>query len=283
MIEIGRVNNLLVIKREDWGIYLDGEEFGNILLPKRYVPDHCPLDSRIDVFIYFDSEDRIIATTETPLAMVEQFAYLKVAAATHIGAFLDWGLPKDILVPFREQKVKMQKGNYYLVYIYYDEKSQRIAASAKIDKYLSKYRHHYKTGQAVSLLISSRTDAGYNAIIDNTYRGLIHNNDIFQPISIGQKLEGFIKRVRDDQKIDLILEQPGYDKIDALAKKILMKLRSGNGYIKVSDKSSPETISGIFGISKKNYKKAAGALYKNKFITIEENAIRLTAKGENYR
>ena len=180
MLEIGRLNNLRVVKEVDFGVYLDGEEFGEILLPKKYVPKDCLPDSIIEVFIYLDSEDRIIATTQKPYAMVGEFAGLKVVSVSEVGAFLDWGLPKDLLVPFREQKQKLIMGKSYVVYVYFDEKSARIAASTKLNKYLGKAPINFRPQEEVDLLICDETEIGYNAVINNSHMGLIHKNDIFQ-------------------------------------------------------------------------------------------------------
>ena len=208
MVEIGKLNHLSVIKEVDFGLYLDGDEHGEILLPRRYVPDHCAIDDIISVFIYRDSEDRLTATTETPYAMVDEFALLKVVAVNAMGAFLDWGLPKDLMVPFREQNVRMKEGQSYLVRIYLDS-SLRIAASAKLDRYLDRQQPHFNVGQEVDLLIYKQSDIGHKAIINGTHWGLIHFDDLFQSLQKGERITGFVKKVRDDNKIDLCLEKPG--------------------------------------------------------------------------
>lgn len=275
MLEIGRLNNLRVVKEVDFGVYLDGGEFGEILLPKKYVPKDCLPDSIIEVFIYFDSEDRIIATTQKPYAMVGEFAELKVVSVSTVGAFLDWGLQKDLLVPFREQKQKLIKGKSYVVYIYFDEKSERIAASTKLNKYLSTAPIDFQPREEVDLLIYDETEIGYNAIINNAHLGLIHKNDIFQTLETGQKIKGYIKNIREDDKIDLLLQKPGYGKVDDLSKKILELIKQHGGFVSVTDKSPPEIIYKIFGVSKKTYKKAIGSLFKKRLITIEDDGIKL--------
>jgi len=275
MLEIGRLNNLRVVKKVDFGVYLDGEEFGEILLPKKYVPKDCLLDSIIEVFIYLDSEDRIIATTQKPYAMVGEFAELKVVSVSAVGAFLDWGLQKDLLVPFREQKQKLIKGKSYVVYVYFDEKSERIAASTKLNKYLGKSPIDFQPREEVDLLIYDETEIGYNAIINNTHMGLIYKNDIFQTLETGQKIKGYIKNIREDDKIDLLLQKPGYGKVDDLSQKILELIKQHDGFVSVTDKSPPEIIYKIFGVSKKTYKKAIGALFKKRLITIEDDGIKL--------
>ena len=275
MLEIGRLNNLRVVKEVDFGVYLDGGEFGEILLPKKYVPKDCLPGSIIEVFIYLDSEDRIIATTQKPYAMVGEFAELKVVSVSEVGAFLDWGLQKDLLVPFREQKQKLIKGKSYVVYVYFDEESERIAASTKLNKYLGKAPIDFQPREEVDLLIYDETEIGYNAIINNTHKGLIYKNDIFQTLETGQKMKGYIKNIREDDKIDLLLQKPGYGKVDDLSQKILEVIKQHNGFVSVTDKSPPEIIYKKFGVSKKTYKKAIGALFKKRLITIEDDGIKL--------
>lgn len=278
MIEIGKYNTLTVVKIVDFGVYLDGGERDEILLPNEYVPENCNPDDEIKVFIYFDSEDRIIATTEIPNIIVGEFAYMKVVATSGVGAFLDWGLRKDLLVPFREQRDPMVVGKEYLVYAYVDKASDRIVASTKIDKFLDQIPPLYEPNQKVDLLISRRSELGYNVIINNTHWGLIYNNEIFQTLKIGQKLIGYIKEVREDEKIDVTLQSSGYEKIDGLAKKILDKLKDNAGVLDISDKSDPEEIYNLFGCSKKNYKKAIGALFRQGWIEIGEREIKMKSE-----
>lgn len=275
MAQIGKTNNLRVVKEVDFGVYLDGEEQGEILLPQRYVPDNYDDTGFIDVFIYLDSEDRIIATTEIPYAMVGEFAFLKVAAVNKYGAFLDWGLPKDLLVPFREQKQDMEEGRSYIVYIYLDEESQRIAASAKVDKFLDLTPIEFVEGEEVDLMIYNETDIGFKAIINGAHWGILYKNEVFQPLKTGDIIKGFIKKIRDDNKIDLSLQKTGFEFLDDVAERILAKLKDQDGFIPVSDKSSPETISEYFGISKKSFKKSVGSLYKKRLIAIEDEGIKL--------
>lgn len=275
MIEIGKFNTLTVIKLVDFGVYLDGEERGEILMPKEYVPDNCSPDDEVRVFIYFDSEDRIVATTENPYVQVGEFAFLKVVAVSGIGAFLDWGLRKDLMVPFREQRETMLEGHSYLVYAYVDKASDRIVASTKIDKYLDQVFPEYEPGQEVDVLIARKSDLGYSVIVNNAHWGLIYQNEIFQPVKIGQKLKGYIKEIREDEKIDVSLQPAGYAKIDGLSKMILDKIRDNGGVLDISDKSAPEEIYNLFGCSKKNYKKAIGALFKRGMIDIDVDEIRL--------
>jgi hypothetical protein len=275
MVDIGNLNTLKVVKEVDFGIYLDGEELGQILLPKNDVPVNCKIDDNLDVFIYTDSEDRIIATTKTPKAMVGDFAYLKVVAVNEFGAFLDWGLNKDLLVPFHEQQYRMKEGESYIVKVYLDNKSERIAATSYLDAYLDLFTAEYYEGQEVELLICKKTDLGYNAIINNSHWGLLYDKEIFRTINIGQRVKGYIKKVREDGKIDLTLNKSGYEKIDDISQKILDVLKEQGGFIPISDKSSPEIIYDMFGESKKTYKKAIGSLYKKHLILIGNDGIKL--------
>jgi predicted RNA-binding protein (virulence factor B family) len=275
MAKIGVFNNLRVVKEVDFGVYLDGGEHEEILLPRRYVPENCKVDDNIRVLIYLDSEDRFIATTETPYAMVGDFALLKVVAVESVGAFLDWGLLKDLLVPFGEQSPTMETGKSYIVRIYVDKKSNRIAATTRLDRYLDNYPGNFHAGQEVELLICSQTDIGYKAIINGTHWGVLYSNEVFQPLKSGQRTKGYIKKVRSDNKIDLSLHKPSYERVDDITDTIINVLKEQGGFISVTDKSSPETIYKLFGVSKKTYKKAIGAIYKKKLITIENDGIRL--------
>jgi len=275
MVRIGKLNRLEVVKELDFGMYLDGGDLGEILLPRRYVPEGLKAGDTIEVFVFLDSEDRIIATTDRPYAMVGEFALLKVVSTGTAGAFLDWGLQKDLLVPFREQKHKMEQGKSYVVFIYLDTKSSRIAASSRIERFLDKHPPGFKPGQEVSLLIYEQTDIGYKAVINNSHQGVLYKNEVFQPLAIGQTVKGYIKKVRDDSKIDLTLDKPGYEKIEDLSERILDELRRQGGFIAVTDKSAPEIMYELFGMSKKTYKKAVGALYRKRLVTIEPDGIRL--------
>lgn len=275
MVEIGKLNTLRVIKKVDFGLYLDGGGRGEILLPRRYVPENCKVDDRLKVFVYRDSEDRIIATTETPYAMVGDFAMLKVVSVDRIGVFLDWGLTKDLLVPFVEQNTIMEEGLSYIVRVYIDERTDRITASSRLDKFLDKKPSNFPVGWEVNLFICSKTDIGYKAIINSSYWGLIHFRDVYQPLRKGEKLKGFIKKVREDKKIDLCLQKPGYEKVNDVTELIIAALKKRGGYLSVTDKSSPETIYQLFGVSKKTYKKAIGAIYKKRLVTLESKGIKL--------
>jgi len=275
MVEIGRVNTLEVVRETDNGLYLDGRELGEILMPKKFITEEVRKLGWADVLVYTDSEDRLVATTEKPFAMVGDFAFLKVVSVSRFGAFLDWGLPKDLLVPFREQKADMVEGRSYLVCLFVDVLTKRIAASAKIDKFLDNTPPEYEPGDKVQLLIAEETDLGYKAIVNNEHWGMLYKNQIYQPLSQGLKITGYINKVRDDEKIDLLLEKPGYEKVDAISQKILDELKQNRGFMAVSDNTSPEMINALFGISKKNFKKAIGSLYKKRMITFDSDGIRL--------
>jgi predicted RNA-binding protein (virulence factor B family) len=274
MVELGRVNSLTVVKLVDFGLYLDGSEKGEILLPQNAVPENCKVGDVLDVFIYLDSEDRIIATTERPYAMVDEFVLLRCVDVTKIGAFLDWGLYKDLLVPFREQKMNMVVGRSYLVYVYIDHETERIVASAKLDKFLDNVPPEYEPGDEVDIIIADQTDIGYKAIIDHTFWGVIYENEVFEPLNKGEHMKAYIKKIREDDKIDLSLHRYGYRKVEDNLQRILDKLDENGGEIMISDKSSPEDIYDMFGISKKTFKQAIGSLYKQRLIDISPKSIR---------
>ncbi|WP_372880185.1 S1 RNA-binding domain-containing protein [Psychromonas sp.] len=275
MIKIGAYNELTIIKQVDFGMYLDGYEEGEILLPRRYVTNDMQVGQKVSVFLYFDSDDRLIATTQKPKAEAGQFASLKVIDTNKAGAFLDWGLPKDLLVPFNQQKIPMKQGYGYVVYIYQDNISERLVASSKLDRFLDIEEASYKVGDKVDLLIAERTDLGFKAIINNKHWGVLFPSEVFGDMGIGKKCKGYIKQVREDGKIDLTLTQVGYGKIDALAERIVQTMKLHQGYLQLSDKSSPEQIAKILKMSKGNFKKAIGQLYRKKLINIEDNGIRL--------
>jgi len=275
MAELGKLNTLTVLKKLDFGIYLDGGDGEEILLPRRYVPEGCSVGDKLEVFVYLDSEDMLIATTETPKATVGECAFLKVLDVNRIGAFLDWGLPKDLLVPFGEQQKPMQVGEYYVVYLYIDPASERIAASTRLDKFLADTSPYYKEQQQVDLLICGRTDLGYKAVVDGGTIGLLFNSDAFKSIRIGQTMKGYIKRIREDKKLDLCLQLVSREALDDLSEKILAFIKTEGGKTTLTEKSPAETISKQFGVSKSSYKKALGKLYKKRLILIEKTHIEL--------
>lgn len=272
-IELGKFNQLEVVKQVDFGMYLDGDEQGEILLPMRYVPEDCEVGDWLNVFLYLDNEERLIATTLTPLVQVGEFACLEVTWINQYGAFLNWGLMKDLFVPFSEQKMKMQEGRKYVVHAHVDEESYRIVASAKVDRYLSKEPADYEQGDEVDILIWQKTDLGFKAIVDNKYGGLLYDSEIFQQLHTGDRLKAFIKQVREDGKIDLILQKPGFGKVDDFSKTLLQHILDNGGKITLTDKSPAEDIYDVFGVSKKTFKKAVGDLYKKRFIVLHEDGI----------
>ena len=275
MITIGQNYDLEVAKAVDFGFYLDAENLGEILLPTKFAHADLVEGDSINVFLYLDSEDRPVATTQKPKARVGEFAYLKVVDITNVGAFLDWGLDKDILVPFAEQHRPMEAGRSYLVYLYISDIDGRIIASSKIDKFLDDEKpHDFKPQQAVDLIIANTTDLGYKAIINHSHWGVLYKNDVFQRLSFGQYVKGYIKHVRPDGKIDLSL-QGGQETRDKYARNILEYLQKHDGFAPVHDKSDPLLISDLLGMSKGAFKKAIGGLYKQRVISIEKDGIRL--------
>lgn len=277
MLEIGRINTLQVTKQVTFGLYMDGGEAGEILLPKRYVPEGTIVQDWLDLFIYLDSEDRLIATTETPKVMADECAFLKVVSVTPIGAFLDWGLPKDLLVPFNEQDRPMEVGRSYVVVVSVDDATNRIIASSRLHNYLDEEADEdIEQGQSVELLISGQTDLGYKAVINHDYLGLIFKNEVFQELRNGDQLTGFIKTIRDDGKIDLRLDSDKKSTVDKLCDKILEQLKHNNGVSQLTDKSPPEAIYRSYGVSKANYKRALSSLYKQRLILITHETITLS-------
>jgi len=277
MAAIGRFNSLQVVKHTEIGLFIDGGPHGEILLPKRYVPKDEPTEPGewLNVFIYLDSEDRIIATTLKPKVQVGGFASLKVVEVSRVGLFLDWGLPKDLLLPHSEEKRPLQVGDYCVVYCYIDERTRRITATARLDRYLDDTAAHYQAGQEVDLLVVERTDLGFKAIIDGRHWGLIHKNELFKFVRSGMREKGYIKEVRADGKISLSLQPVGQAARDDLGERILAALREAGGSLALSDKSPPEAISREFGVSKGNFKKAIGGLFKQGLITILDDRIEL--------
>ncbi len=277
MALIGRYNSLQVVKQTDFGLYLDGGADGEILLPNRYIPKGEPseIGDWLNVFVYLDSEDRLIATTEKPKAQVGGFASLKVAEINKVGLFLDWGLPKDLLLPHSEEKRPLQVGDYCVVHVYLDKRSKRITATARLDRYLDNTSPRYKVGDAVDLLVVEKTDMGFKAIINNQHWGLIHKNEVFKFLRNGMQEKGYIKELRADGKISLSLQPVGQEATDSLGEQILARLREQGGSLALSDKSPPEAITQAFGVSKGNFKKAIGGLFKQGLITIHDDRIEL--------
>ena len=275
MAKLGQFNSLSVIAITANGAYLDGGDLGEILLPNRYVPEQCQIEDILDVFVYNDSLDRFVATTEKPYVEAGGFASLKVVATNKLGAFLNWGLPKDLLVPFKLQHQPMEQGKRYLVKVLIDERTERLVATSKIDRHLDVWPAEYQMNQQVELIIAGKTDLGYKAIINNQHWGLLYNDDIHQKLYVGQQLTGYIKKQRDDGRIDLSLSRSGRGKVIDFTDKLLDYLAENNGFCPLHDKSSPADIAQVFGVSKKAYKATIGHLFKQGKITIENNGIRL--------
>lgn len=274
-IKLGKYNQLEVVKEVDFGVYLNGDEDGEILLPKRYVPEGTKPGDILNVFIYLDMEERLVATTLQPYVQVGEFACLEVAWVNQFGAFLNWGLMKDLFVPFREQKMKMQKGKRYVVYVHLDEESYRIVASAKVEHFLSTEKPDCQPGQEVEVLVWQRTDLGYKVIVENKFSGMLYHNEIFQPLEVGMRLTAFIKQVRPDGKIDLVLQQAGARKVDDFSEVLWQYIKDNDGFTPLNDKTDAEVIYHTFGVSKKTFKKAVGDLYKKRRIVLEEDGIHL--------
>ncbi|MGB2559236.1 MAG: CvfB family protein [Akkermansiaceae bacterium] len=276
--QIGSRAQLRVLKKSAPGFFLDsGGELGNILLPLNEVHGPCEVDAQVDVFIYCDSEDRPVATMKQPLAMPGEFACLKCVSRTPIGSFLEWGLAKDLFVPFREQSSRLEIGKSYVVYVYVDTESERIVASRRIQRYLSKEEPNFTNHQEVELMVYAKTDLGYKAIINGTHSGLLFANEVFGNLAPGEKLTGYIAKLRKDGKIDLTLQPPGKttaEKMDDLETRIERELAARKGFWSLCDSSPPEEIYQALGVSKKAFKKATGALYKKRKITISANGIR---------
>ena len=277
-ILLGKYNQLEVVKFVDFGLYLNGGDDGEILLPKRYIPEGTKEGDLLNVFLYLDNEERLVATTQTPLIQVGEFGYLEVSWVNQYGAFLNWGLMKDLFVPFREQKMRMVQGKSYIVYCYQDEESFRLMASAKVDKFLSKDRPPYEAGEQVNILIWQKTELGFKAIVENKYAALLYDSEIFQPLHTGMQLKAFVKQVREDGKIDLILQKAGPRKVDDFAETLLKYIREHNGFTSFNDKSDAEEIYQTFGVSKKTFKKAVGELYKMRLIILQPDGISLNIK-----
>lgn len=276
MLKIGKINTLKVAEQSDYGLYLSADAEGDeltekVLLPNRYCTEEMTIGSEVEVFVYKDSEDRVVATTETPIAMVGEFAYLRVRDVNRIGAFLDWGLSKDLLVPFAEQRSRMRVNGVYLVYIYVDHATGRIAATARIGKYIGNVPPEYKRGQAVQVLVTERTDIGWRVIVENKHRGMLYANELYDGLRSGQRLTAYVKTVRhSDGRIDLTLTSPGVEgRASGISNTIIELLENDN--MPLTDKSSPDDIAALLHCSKKDYKRAIGMLYKEHRITIDSD------------
>lgn len=280
MIALGTLNTLTVKKQVKFGYYLDGLSWGEILLPNNVAPANLEIGQELSVFLYLDSEDQLIATTERPRVMVGQVAMLPVVAVTKVGAFLNWGLKKDLLVPFSEQQIPLKEGQHYLVYCYVDL-SNRIVASTKLDRHIHKTPANYQVGDKVAITVSEQTELGYKVVIEHQHWGVLYKNEVFKPLRRGDKLTAYVMKVRDDGKIDLRLVSTTHKQAQELTDKVLHKLKQNGGKLALTDKSSPEQIYDAFGVSKKAFKQAIGALYKEKKIVITEQGIILVPEATN--
>lgn len=273
-VKVGQYNRLRVNRKVEFGFYLeDGAE--GILLPKRFAPNQLNIDDEIDVFVYHDSDNRLIATTQKPKAVVGEIAKMKVVSVTKQGAFLDWGLMKDLFVPASKQVAGMRLGGEYLVMLYIDEMTGRVAATEKVENLMSNDALTVKEMETVDLLVYRTSELGYVMIINNKHIGILHGNEVFQQLEIGDKVKGFIKKIRPDNKIDLILGKPGYTKVEDETAKVLRLLAENNGYLPYNDKSDPTDIYAFFGMSKKAFKMTTGNLYKQKKIQFTQTGIQL--------
>ena len=274
-IKLGDYNNLEIVKEVDFGLYLDGGDEGEILLPKRYVPQTYRMGEKLAVFVYLDQDERLVATTETPLAKVGSFAFLECSWVNEYGAFLNWGLMKDLFCPFREQQKRMEIGNKYVVFVYIDEESYRIVASAKVEHFLCKNFPQYAKGQEVDLLVWQKTNLGFKVLIDDKYAGLAYEDQIFKHVQTGDRMKGYIGNVRRDGKIDVTLQPVGFLQAQGFAETLLAYMKEHGGMCDLGDKSAAEEIKRRFQVSKKVYKKAVGDLYKRRLITLSDDGIRL--------
>lgn len=275
MIHIGQKNTLTVARITGVGFYLTDGEGNDVLLPNKYIPDALRVGDTIEVFIYTDSEDRPIATTLNPFILLNQFGYLRVKDVSGIGAFLEWGLEKDLFVPFKEQNAKMKVDGKYVVYMYLDAKTNRLVASNKINKFLDNETLSVKTGEEVEVMVFNETELGFKVIVNSRHEGLVYHNEIFRPLQIGDVLKGYVKTIREDNKIDIVLQKQGFENMDVNTQTVLDYLNANKGFIKLTDNSSPEEIAETLNMSKKNFKKAIGVLYKKQMVQLQVDGVYL--------
>jgi len=279
MIHIGDYNTLEIIRETEQGLYIADEEGNEVLLPKRYVPKSFKIWDKLDVFVYLDNEERPVAVTDKPYIKVNEFAMLRCNQVTQHGAFLDWGLLKELFCPFKEQAFKMKAGSWYLVYCYLDKETGRLVASSKTNRFLDNKRLTVKQFEEVDLIVSHPSEIGMNVIVNEKHSGLIFKDDIFKDLSIGDRLKGYVKKIRPDNKLDIVLGQIGYRNIEPSAETLMQELEDNDGFLNLTDKSDPEDIKEILQMSKKSFKKAVGTLYKKRLIEIREDGIYLVKKG----
>tara|TARA_Y100000287_G_C14206467_1_gene348408 strand:- start:391 stop:1224 length:834 start_codon:yes stop_codon:yes gene_type:complete len=275
MIEIGKFNTLKILRDTEPGLFLGDGQDCEVLLPNRYVPQDFELDEMIDVFVYLDNEERLVAVTDIPYIQKGEFALLRCNAVNEFGAFMDWGMVKELFCPFVEQAFKMKEGGWYLVYCYLDEKTERLVASSKTNRFLTNNNLTVEMYEEVDLIVSHPSTLGMNVIINNSHLGLIYKDDIFKDLSIGDKIKGYVKKIREGNKIDVTLQKMGYRNIEPSAKELLKLISIHNGKLSITDKSSPEEIKSIAQMSKKSFKKAVGNLYKRRLISLKKDGIYL--------
>ncbi|GAA0746184.1 CvfB family protein [Gaetbulibacter jejuensis] len=275
MINIGEYNTLEILRETDPGLFLGDDEGNEVLLPNRYVPESFEIEDKLEVFVYLDNEERLVAVTDKPYIKKGDFAVLRCNQVTKFGAFLDWGMVKELFCPFKEQAFKMRTGGWYLVYCYLDEETERLVASSKTNRFLDNKELTVSQFEEVDIIVSHPSEIGMNVIVNKKHSGLIFNEDIFKDISIGDQLKGYIKKIRHNNKLDIVLEQIGYRSIEPNAELILKELEDNSGYLNLNDKSDPDTIKDQLQMSKKSFKKAIGTLYKQKRIEIKEDGIYL--------
>lgn len=276
MLFIGKYNHLTIQRHTSVGFFLSDVEGNEVLLPNQYITDEMQVDDEIKVFVYLDSEDRPVATTETPKIVRNEFAFLEVTDVTEYGAFMDWGLIKDLFVPFREQSTPVQIGEKHVVFLYLDQKTDRLIATTKVDRYLENERLLVQEGDEVDLLVYQKTDLGYNVIVNQFHKGLVYQNEVFRDLQIGDQLKGFVKKIREENKLDISLQKQGQEALEPVAEEVLNAIREAGGFLNISDKTDPAEISRRFQVSKKVFKKAIGGLYKQGLIRIADEGLYLS-------
>lgn len=274
-MELGKINSLVIDRDTAPGLFLQDEQENDVLLPGKYIPDNYAIGDTLNVFVYLDNEERIIATTLKPFIQLHEFKWLRVSQVTKHGAFVDIGIEKDLFIPFKEQARPMQAGKSYLIYMFLDEKTNRLVGTSKINKFLDNSELTVAKFDEVDLIVSHMTDLGINVIINGKHKGMLYDNEVFKDLRVGDELKGIVKKIRPDNKIDVSLEQIGYRKIEPNAQKVLETLEDNEGYLLLTDKSNPETIKQVLNMSKKTFKKAIGSLYKQRVIEIKDDGIYL--------
>ncbi|GAB5400254.1 MAG: S1-like domain-containing RNA-binding protein [Aureisphaera sp.] len=275
MLQLGKFQKLTILRDTEPGLFLGDEEENEVLLPNRYKPESFEIGDTLEVFVYLDNEERPVATTDKPYVTLNEFGYLECSAVNKYGAFMDWGLVKQLFVPFKEQARPMKQGSWYIVYLYVDDKTQRLVGTSKTNKFLDNSEITVSKYDEVAIMVTHLTDKGANAIVNGKHKGLIYIDDIFEDIRTGDRLKAYVKKVRSDNKIDLVLHSPGYRSIEPNAQYILDELKAAGGFLPLHDKSDPDAIKNELGLSKKSFKKAIGSLFKDKQITIKEDGIEL--------